>query len=100
MFLVFSLITLLLYVFRVQIQNALSYKKMSDIPMIPQGIAQPIYFSLPRDQALEQLVEICPEAETVGMFQTQFFFKHIIWITSYDLIKELTGNDSTIYNCH
>lgn len=90
------LLALLLYVFRVNIQNALTVSKMKDIPMLPQGIAQPILFSkIPRDQAMEQLIELCPEAETAGMFQTQFFFRHTIIVTDYDLIKELTEKSGT-----
>jgi hypothetical protein len=64
--------------------------------MIPQGIAQPIVFSkMPRDQAIEQLLKLCPEAEDTGMFQTQFFFQHLVWVTDYDLIKELASRSST-----
>jgi hypothetical protein len=90
------LLIFVLYLFRIQIQNALTVKKMPNIPLIPQGTAQSILFSkLPRDQAFEQFMILCPEAEAVGMFQTQLFFQHVVWITEPDLIKELTSKDST-----
>lgn len=68
---------------------------MQEIPMIPMKTAQSIVFSdTPFDQALDKLLKLCPEAENVGMFQTRMFLGHSIWITDYDLIKELVSRPS------
>lgn len=92
-FLVFLLsILIMLLLLKSNIENAL-FPAMPNVPLISQSLSRPIVLSaLPRDEALDTLFALFPEGEAPGIFQTHLFFTHYVWITDYNLFKEMTKN--------
>lgn len=91
LFLVFA------YIFRVELQNKLTFNPVPKAPLVPQGTFHSILFNNPRDQAMEKCLKLVPDSRDLGFYVTQLFFNPIIFILDEKLARKVLRNISTYF---